>query len=227
MTKQNDFKLHALMCVAGGIGGVYSLLRCTEGFGAAQTANLIYMVTSLLGGDGAQFFLHLLGGLFYMAGIETYILVTHKTSWNPEKWALLTEMACVAVIGLLPEMPHHYICLYLVFYMMAVQWSVFHGACGYTSATIFSSNNVKQFSMALGNYLCDKETEQARKAQFFGLTLLFYHIGVAIVFIGWYVMKQSAIWLCFIPLLGAAYFVYGPVGDRKKNGGNDYGYEPL
>ena len=228
VTKQKDFKLHALMCVTGGYMGTYSLLRCTEGFGAAQTANLIYTVTSLMDGNLILFLLHLLGLFFYMAGIETYIFVIHKTAWNPQKWALITELCCIFVIGLLPKTHSQYLCLYAVCYMLAAQWSVFHGACGYTSATIFSTNNVKQFSLAIGNYFYDKEREQARKAEFFGFTLLFYHTGVALVFLFWHVFRQDSVWVCLIPVLTAAGIVYGIVNESKiEHGGNKNGYESL
>jgi uncharacterized membrane protein YoaK (UPF0700 family) len=149
-----------------------------------------------------------------MAGIESYVLVSHKTSWNPKKFALLAELICVAVIGLLPTGPNQYLCLYAVFYMMAVQWSVFHGACGYTSATIFSTNNLKQFSLAVGNYLCTGEQEQARKAKFFGLTLCYYHIGAALVFLCWQFAGSKSVWACLLLLLFAAGLIYSPETEK-------------
>ena len=43
--------IHYGMSLVGGMLGVYSILCFSAFFGSAQTANLIYIVTSLLGGD--------------------------------------------------------------------------------------------------------------------------------------------------------------------------------
>ncbi|MDO4355041.1 MAG: YoaK family protein [Clostridia bacterium] len=210
MSKQRDFQLHALMSLIGGFAGAYSLLRCHDNFGAAQTANLIYMLEMLFGGNAQQFLLRLLGLFFYMVGIESYVVVAHKTHWDPEKWVLVTEMICLILAGLLPLTSNLFVCLYPIFFMLAAQWSVFHGACGYNASTIFSSNNVKQFSLAIGEYCFDHKPEQKEKAQFFGLTLLFYHIGVAAVILCYPLANHFSIWFAFIPLLFAAWIILRP-----------------
>lgn len=216
MSKQRDFQLHVLMCLIGGFAGTYSLLRCHDNFGAAQTANLIYMVEMLFGGNVQQFLLRLLGLLCYMAGIETYVIISHKTHWDPQKWVLGTQVACMALTGLLPGQVNLFVCLYPIFYMLAAQWSVFHGACGYSASTIFSSNNVKQFSLAIGEYCFDHKAEQAEKSKFFGLTLLAYHIGVAAVVIIYSLIGHFAIWFDLVPVLLAGVMIYQPAGSRQR-----------
>lgn len=208
MSRQTEVKLHTLMCFIGGFAGAYSLLRCRDNFGAAQTANLIYALHVLLGGNWQQFLLRLLGLASYMAGILSYVTVSHHTAWNPEKWVLATEGICLLIIGLLPSGISHFVYLYPIFYMLAAQWSVYHGANGYTASTIFSSNNVKQFTLAIGEYCFEKNPAQAEKAKFFGLTLLWYHLGAAAVLLCYQTAGQYSIWLCYLPVTLAAWLVF-------------------
>lgn len=210
MTRQKDFQLHALMCLTGGFAGCYSLLRCHDNFGAAQTANLIYMLGALIGGNLQQFLLRLLALACYMAGVESYVLVSHRTGWDPQKWAVLTELGCLTLIGLLPEETNLFLCLYPVFFMLAAQWSVFHGACGYSASTIFSSNNVRQLALAIGEYCCDRSAAQGEKARFFALTLLDYHLGVCAAILCYRLAGPQAIWFCMAPVLVAAYMICHP-----------------
>ncbi len=218
MVKQRDFQLHALMSLTGGFVGAYSLLRCHDNFGAAQTANLIYMLEMLFGGNAWQFLLRLLGLLFYMLGIESYVFISRRTRFDPEKWVLATEILCLTLAGLLPLTSSLFVCLYPIFFMLAAQWSVFHGACGYSASTIFSSNNVKQFSLAIGEYCFDRRPEQKEKARFFGLTLLFYHIGVAAAILCYPLADHFSIWFAFIPVLLAARIVAQPAEEGKRSG---------
>ena len=219
MTNQKEFRLHALMCAIGGYTGAYSLLRCHENFGAAQTANLIAMLKGLLGGDIFQFLLRLLGLACYVAGIETYVFVSRRTAFNPQKWVLITQVCCLGIVGLMPVSAGPFACLYPIFYMMAAQWSEFHGACGYNASTIFSSNNVRQLALAIGEYCCDHDAAQAEKARFFGLTLLSYHAGVCAVLLAYPLVAQRSIWFCLIPVLLAARIIFrAPEGVRTVRG---------
>ena len=70
--------------------------------------------------------------------------------------------------------------LYPIFFAMSVQWSSFRGAQNFYSSTIFSTNNTKQASLALAEYLCNKSHEQLKRMGFFLSTLLCFHIGAAI-----------------------------------------------
>lgn len=218
MLKQKEAQLHILMCLIGGFAGTYSLLRCHDTFGAAQTASLILAVKALLGGNIHQFILRVLGLAAYMAGIFSFTAVSRRTDWNPEKWVLTAESICLLFIGLLPSEINFFICLYLIFYMLAAQWTVFHGACGYNASTIFSSNNVKQFTLALGAYCLDRDTEQARKAKFFGLTLLCYHAGAAAAILFYHLFHHFSIWICYLPLLTAAWIIAGTEHEKQTAG---------
>ena len=67
-----------------------------------------------------------------------------------------------------------------LFFAAPIQWNAYAGDAGYGSSTIFSTNNIRQTVTSLTSYLIDGDIKMKRKAQFFGMTLLFFHIGVAL-----------------------------------------------
>jgi uncharacterized membrane protein YoaK (UPF0700 family) len=103
------------------------------------------------------------------------------------------------VIGIMP-----------IFFMMSTQWTVFHGNAKYTSSTIFSTNNLKQMTLALGGYFLDKDASQLDKAKYFGNSILWYHVGVVISFFACHVFDIQAS-LCALPIaLVAIVLTYVP-----------------
>ena len=61
-------------------------------------------------------------------------------------------LACLLLAGL-PEQMDPVLALYPMFFATAVQWLAFTGAAGYNSATIFSTNNLRQCFASLSEYL--------------------------------------------------------------------------
>lgn len=98
------------------------------------------------------------------------------------------------------------VALYPVFFAMSIQWSSFAGARGFYSSTIFSTNNTKQTSLALANYLCDGDKAHLRKLWFYFFTLLSFHTGAAAAFFAvkwWYIRGALAV----LPFIAWAYFL--------------------
>ena len=86
-----------------------------------------------------------------------------------------------------------------IFFMMSTQWSIYHGANGYNSSTIFSTNNLRQAVLAAGEYIFSKDKKQIEKAKFFANSLLWYHLGVAFSFFACRYFNVHASLFCFIP----------------------------
>ena len=68
------------------------------------------------------------------------------------------------------------------------------------SSTIFSTNNTKQSSLALAEFLCHGDRTQLRKLRLYLLTILCFHLGVTISYFGvkWIGIPSS---LFALPLL--------------------------
>ena len=89
-----------------------------------------------------------------------------------------------------------------MFFATAVQWLAFTGAAGYNSATIFSTNNLRQCFASLSEYLYEHKAEQKRKCIFYAGTLLCFHLGVLYCWACLRFFGVQSIYAC-LPLLAA------------------------
>lgn len=181
-SKKQTLYLHCVMCMIGGFLGAYAILCRLMNFGSSQTANMIDIICTLFEGDITDFLLRLSGLFLYVLAIVLCLVFQKKNIVNVKRYAILVDMAGLIFLPFIPADINPILGLLPIFFMMATQWSVFSGNGEFTSATIFSTNNLKQFTLALGSYLMDKEEAQLRKAKFFGTSLLCYHIGVIFSF---------------------------------------------
>lgn len=205
-------QIHHMMALCGGFLGVYAIINRMGVFGSAQTANLIELVCDLLGRDPMEISLRVLALAFYVAAMVVFVILEKKTRWNLEYGAILVDLAAVAAVGAIPDTVNPFVALYPIFFATAFQWCVFKGAKGYVSATIFSTNNLKQTVTAFTDYLLTGRDEAGRaekgqKAAFFGGTLLSFHAGVAAGYGCWLMWGVHSIWVCVLPLAVGAVLV--------------------
>lgn len=199
-TQQQEARMHYLVSFIGGFFGVYAILNFCDFFGSSQTANLIYLVTSLLGHNLMQFLLRL-GGLFlYMSAIILTVYLPKHSSVNLQRSSLIISALTALLLGFLPHTIDPVLGLYPLFFAMPFQWNSFKGAYGFASSSIFSTNNLRQFTMATTEVLLNKDNSHALKAKFYGKTLLSFHAGVGICYLLWLVFGMHTAWFCLIPI---------------------------
>lgn len=175
---KRELMLHSVMCTIGGFVGAYALLCRAENFGNAQTANLIHIIFCITGKNYIDFLLRILGMALYISAILLYVYLDRRTSLDLQKYAILVDTVGLFILFFIPAKINPVLGILPVFFMMATQWSVFHGIGEYNSSTIFSTNNIRQMTLSFGSYLCDKKDAQLTRAKFFANSLLWYHIGV-------------------------------------------------
>lgn len=206
--KKADFCMHSLMCFIGGFLGAYAIINRGGNLGSAQTSNLIYLVLCFLGHNITEFLIRILGVFLYIAGIELYVYLTHKTKINIQRYGIAVDMVGFLLLSFIPATANPIVGLLPLFFIMSTQWSVFHGTNAYTSSTIFSTNNLRQMFLAFGEYLCNKDHAQIAKAKYFANSLLWYHLGVAISFFSCKAFGIHACLFCFIPAFLALIITY-------------------
>lgn len=202
-----ELNLHRTMCLIGGFMGAYALLNRCDNFGSAQTTNMIYLVMNLLGGNLAGVLIRFGGLAVYFTAIELTVYLETKTKISTKWYALFCEGICLLLLSVMPKDGDPLLCLYPLFFMMSTQWCVFHGASGFNSSTIFSTNNFKQFSLALGHYIAEKDDASLAKMKLFANSLLFFHLGVAVSFFACRFFHLQACWFAVLPLLFACVLV--------------------
>ncbi len=192
---------HYCVSSIGGFLGAYSLLNCHEVLGNAQTANMILFVHSILGGDLKSFLVRLVAILVYVSGFFFSIWIPKYTKLNIEVFSLIVDAICIVSLAVIPLGGNDLVYLYPVFFAMAIQWNTFKSADGYTSSTIFSTNNLKQATTSLMEYFMDGDAKSLDKSKFFGGTLLGFHLGVAVSYTSYIFLGMMGIWLAIVPLL--------------------------
>ena len=201
-----DLYRHLAFCTVGGFFGGYAILVHSGIMGNAQTVNLIELLMDFLRADGHGILLHTGALLIYLLGTMLTVLLPFWWSVNVRRLSPIITAAAAMAECFIPAETEIVIALYPIFFAMAFQWSSFRGARNFYSSTIFSTNNTKQASLALAEYLCTKNREQLVRMGFFLSTLLCFHIGAAVG------VGASHLWgvrgaLCALPLIGWAFFL--------------------
>ena len=209
--KENEFELpvHFIMATFGGFLGAYAILARMRVFGSAQTANLIELVCDILGRNLEGVLTRVMALVVYGGAIALAAVLIKKVQWNLKYLAIFLDAFAILVAGFLPEDMDPVAALYPVFFVTAFQWCVFQGAKGYTSSTIFSTNNLKQTVFSITEYFIYRKEENVRKqkaekAVVFGGTLFSFHIGVGFGYLMWLQYGIHSVWFGSIPLLAGA-----------------------
>ena len=174
--------------------------------GNAQTVNLLELLLDALRGDAYATALHLGALALYVLGTMLTVLLPHWCGADTHYLSpIVTAVAAVVLFFLPPELDP-VVALYPVFFAMSIQWSSFAGARGFYSSTIFSTNNTKQSSLALAEYLCDHDRAHLRKMWFHLATLGCFHVGASWAFcaVKWWFTRGS---LAVLPLVAWGYFL--------------------
>jgi uncharacterized membrane protein YoaK (UPF0700 family) len=200
---KRELYLHSLMCIVGGYLGGYAVLSRAGTFGSAQTLNMIEIVCTLLGRDYYHFFLRIICLVLYVSGIFLGLFLMKKTTVHMQRYAILVDVVGMILLCMIPSDVDVILGVMPIFFMMATQWTIFHGNGKYNSSTIFSTNNLKQLTLSLGTYLLERDASQLEKAKFFGNSILWYHVGVAASFFACRAFAVQAS-LCALPFVCAA-----------------------
>lgn len=213
---KRDVLIHHLMAACGGFIGVYAIVSRMGVFGSAQTANLIELVCDILGRDPLEISYRIVALSIYIGAMILFVFLEKRTDWNVKLFSVLADLAAVAVCGFIPQEVNPFVALYPVFFATSFQWCAFKGAGEYVSATIFSTNNLKQTVTAATEALLSRGDEGARrkkaeKALFFGGTLACFHLGVAAGYGFWLLWGVRSIWACALPLASCGLLVQGQV----------------
>lgn len=177
--KVNNFT-HYNMAVAGGVFGGFAVCNLGEIFGNAQTLNLIGIVYNLVYCNFETLLLRIIAALLYFLGFAAAVVIPKKLRLHSDVISIVVDILAFITLMFLPKNADFLISLYPIFFATAFQWTAFEYIEGYSCSTIFSSNNYRQFTTSLVEYAIDKDKSRLTKTRVFGLTLLYFHIGVAL-----------------------------------------------
>ena len=205
--EQLEVRIHYTMSLVGGFFGAYALFNRLETFGSSQTSNMIYMVMNILGRNSDEKLSRFIAILIYMFGFVVTVVLPKYTKVNMHIFSIVCDMIAIFMVSLLPIDMDPVIALYPIFFVTAVQWNSFKSANGFVSATIFSTNNLRQTTTSLTEYILEGDREKLKKFKFYLGVLLCFHTGVVISYLSSKFFSVKGALICLIPLCVALVFV--------------------
>ena len=200
---------HHAMALVGGFFGVYALMTRSATFGSSETSNLIYLTIDGLGASLPDFLIRLGATLCYIGGIVFATLIPKfLKKWDVRYLSILIDAAACLLLAQIPGDADPVLALYPMFFATAVQWLAYTQAAGFNSATIFSTNNLRQCFAGLAEYLYSREEKHLARFRFYGGTLLCFHVGVIYC---WFCMKLwgvRSIYACLLPLAAGLFMTW-------------------
>lgn len=200
-----DFYRHLAFAAVGGFFGAYAILCRCGMLASAQTMNLLHLTIAALQGDVKALLLYFGAFVLYVVGMACTVLVPHYLHIDIRRAVPFVDIAAALVLTVMSPDINVILGLYPIFFAMSLQWCAFSGANGYVSATIFSTNNTKQATLALSEYITDGDKRHFGKMWFYVFTLLVFHVGAAVSFFAVKLMNTRGAWMV-IPLALLAYF---------------------
>ena len=201
------FLIHYTLSFIGGYLGLYAIVSRADVFGNAQTANLLGVVRDLIGRDFSDMLLRIGALLIYVTAVILTVWIPEHFSTDLRFISIGIDIFAILLLGFFPSGMSPVVALYPVFFAMPFQWCTFKAPGGYNSSTIFSTNNLRQFTTALTQFLMKKDSSQRDKAKFYGMTLLSFHTGAALSLILYMAYGLSGVWLCLIPAFYAVWLI--------------------
>lgn len=201
------FLIHYTLSFIGGYLGLYAIVSRADLFGNAQTANLLGVVRDLIGRDFSDMLLRVCALLIYMTAVILTVWIPEHFSTDLRFISIGIDIFAVLLLGFLPAGMSPVVALYPVFFAMPFQWCTFKAPGGYNSSTIFSTNNLRQFTTAVTQFLMKKDAAQRDKAKFYGMTLLSFHAGAALSLILYMIRGLAGVWLCLVPAFYAVWLI--------------------
>ncbi len=200
--KNNNMErwIHLNMAFIGGFIGGYAILNHHDLFGSAQTANMITIALDLSGRADPELFVRILGLFIYMAGLSSTVFLPKILKVNLKLVSVLLDGAAILMVGFFPEDMNHFMALYPLFFATSFQWCTFKGADGYVTSSIFSTNNLRQFTTSFAEYFCSRDPEALRKGKLYGKVLLSYHLGVVLCCVSCMRWGLRGAWVCLVPV---------------------------
>lgn len=193
--------IHYLAAVIGGFVGCYAVMIRADFFGNAQTSNMLYLIIAILGKTPKDVLIRAVGVCIYVLGTMGYVFLKKAIRFNIKIIALCIDILCVVTLACIPTDIEPIVGLYPIFFAMSFQWNAFPGAYGYTSSTIFSTNNIRQIALSFAEYIVERNRKHLHKLFFFLGTIIGFHIGVAFAYICVIKLSIEAIWFALIPIV--------------------------
>lgn len=195
------------LALAGGICGCYGVVAFGT-FACGETGNLLHLWKSVAGGNLADMLLRGLTLAMFILGIVlAAILPDHLGKKRWQTICLAVEAILTLSVILLPDI-HFLLQLAPLFLLAAMQYHTFNHCEGCAVATVFCSNNIRQSTLGMVDWIRHKQPESFHRFKIYGMAVLSYSIGAVLCAALFSVIGRKVLLLPFViylllcPLIG-------------------------
>lgn len=177
-----DRMIHLNMSLIGGFLGAHAILLRGGNFGSAQTGNLVELMLDISELNWPDFGIRLIAAILFCMALVLSVLLAKAHIVPMKPVTLAVEALGMIATAMLPADMNAVVALYPVFFISAFQWGTFSGADGYSCATIFSTNNLRQSVTGWTEYFLAAEEKpmHKHKAIFFTQTVCCFMLGALV-----------------------------------------------
>lgn len=163
----------------GGFFAGYAVIRCGM-FASSQTMNIISIGLNLFGKDFGEFLVRLFIMALYAVAIALGVIIPRYTKFDVRLVSIAVTSLTSIFLSSIPADIVSTLSMAPVFFAMALEWSAFEGAMGYSASCIFVTNDFRQMVLGGVNYLCDKDKKHGVQFLFFAGTICNFFLGFVV-----------------------------------------------
>ena len=212
--KKSVLAIQYIMASIGGYMGAYTLTAGLRFFGNSQTANLIELTQSIVNTSQNDSAFHLIGLIIYILGLVLATVLPKKIGKTAMLLSPIIDISAFISMAILEHSQHQMLIVCIAFFAMSFQWVSFPEINGYSSSTIFSTNNLRQCVTAFTEYLCTHDKEMKHKGLYYLGTLISYNLSAGLYFVLSCFFDNAILFGIFISAI--AFFVIFSTNKNRK-----------
>lgn len=204
IVQRTDYTKRHFCCLSmvGGFLESYALVNRGGILANGQTANYTHIWISLAEGQIGDFIYYIFPMFLYCLAIFVATimpLILKRFEWP--KICLTLEMVSIIILGIMPSSVDYKYAVLPIFFCTALQYQTFQSCHGFNAATIFVTNNIRQFTNAFALYITKKDKYQLFKSKIYLHTISCFALGVVLSIVFGAFLGDRSIFLCLIPLV--------------------------
>jgi uncharacterized membrane protein YoaK (UPF0700 family) len=212
-------RLAALLAIAGGFLDAFTYIAHGGVFASAQTGNVVLLGVFAAAGDWLGAVRHVLPILAFVIGVGVAEKVgdppVGRRLKRPQRFALVLEIAVLAVVGVLPTSFSNTTVILAVAFVAALQSTIFGKIGGWSVNTTMTTGNLRTAAASAYRLLVRRERDRRGQAVTFGTVCIAFLLGAVLggLVTSW--LHNHAAWAVCI-LLSALLVLFEP--DEPRTG---------
>ena len=221
---REKLRVAILMALSAGFMDGFTFFHYDGRFAGAQTGNIIQAGISIAQGQFGKFWDFAIPVLFFVAGVMFKVFYSHhliKRRRFDALYLLTVQLIGLTVFTILYATILHGLAnswfVGILSFFMAIQFDTFNRAHGLAYTSVFTTGNLKAFSVNLAKWILTKNPENIHAVRVLGLIIPCFFVGAALAtWIGKYWGAWSLMIVCLLHFtVFLIYRLQGEFGDKS------------